>query len=49
MNCEICNSKIKKTLINLGKQPIPDNLSKSSKLSIKKESLKLKLIIVINV
>lgn len=43
MNCEICNSKIKKTLINLGKQPIPDNLSKSSKLSIKKRKFKTKV------
>ena len=49
MNCEICNTKIYKNLINLGNQPIPDNLSSSLKLSIKKENLKPKLFIATNV
>ena len=44
MNCEICNTKIYKNLINLGNQPIPDNLSSSLKLSIKKRKFKTKVI-----
>ena len=36
--------KIYKNLINLGNQPIPDNLSSSLKLSIKKRKFKTKVI-----
>ena len=43
MNCEICNTKITKNLINLGYQPIPDNLSKNARLSIKKRKFKTKV------
>ena len=40
MKCEICNIKIKKTLIDLGNQPIPDNLSSNEKISLKKKKFK---------
>ena len=43
MNCEICNTKIRKNLVNLGNQPIPDNLSRSLKSSKKKRKFKTKV------
>ena len=42
MNCEICNNKVSKVLINLGSQPIPDNLSKNLKTSLNKKQLNTK-------
>ncbi len=44
MNCEICNVKINKKLINLGLQPIPDNLSSNKKKSITKKKYQTKVL-----
>ena len=44
MNCEICNIKINKELINLGLQPIPDNLSSNKKKSKTKKKYQTKVL-----
>ena len=44
MNCEICNNKVSKVLINLGSQPIPDNLSKNLKTSLNKKKFNTKIV-----
>ena len=40
MKCEICNIKNNNSLINLGYQPIPDNLSKNLQTSLNKRKFK---------
>ena len=44
MNCEICNNKVSKVIINLGSQPIPDNLSKNLKTSLNKKKFNTKIV-----